>query len=115
MKVEQAHLYKLFSKYECPKPMATTIASYCVGGSSHGDMDDHDEWCKYIEFCLVYVVEFFFNEIIIDGDQQQVVFVHNGHPRPVTSKTAFKKEKGEMRNMHHKHRIRMYKNITSRP
>ena len=70
---------------------------------------------KYIEFCLVYVVEFFFNEIIIDGDQQEVVFVHNGHPRPVTSKTAFKKEKGEMRNMHHKHRIRMYKNITSRP
>ena len=45
MKVEQvqAQLYKLYSEYECPKPMATTIASYCVGSSSHGDIDDHDE------------------------------------------------------------------------
>ena len=27
-----------------------------------------------------------------DGNQQ-VVFVHNGHPRPITSKIVFKKEK----------------------
>ena len=37
MKVESIEptLYKLFSEYECPKPMATTNVSSCVGSSSH--------------------------------------------------------------------------------
>ena len=38
-------LYKLFSEYERPKPMATTIVSSCVGSSSHtsGIVDDLDD------------------------------------------------------------------------
>ena len=47
MKVEsiQTTLYKFFSEYECPKPMATTIVSSCVGSSSHtsGIVDDLDD------------------------------------------------------------------------
>ena len=44
MKVEsiETTLYKLFSEYERPKPMAITNVSYCVGSSSHtsGAVDD---------------------------------------------------------------------------
>ena len=38
-------LYKLFSKYECPKPMDTTNVSSCVRSSSHtsGAVDDPDD------------------------------------------------------------------------
>ena len=38
-------LYKLFSEYERPKPMATTNVSSCVGSSSHtsGAVDDLDD------------------------------------------------------------------------
>ena len=47
MKVEsvQTTLYKLFLEYECPKPMATTNVSSCVGsfGHTNGDMDDPDD------------------------------------------------------------------------
>ena len=47
MKVEriqtQLHNFFFFSKYECPKTMATTNVSSCVGSSSNGDRDDHDE------------------------------------------------------------------------
>ena len=47
MKVERIEttLYKLFSEYECPKPMATTNVSSCVESSSHtsGAMDDPDD------------------------------------------------------------------------
>ena len=47
MKVEsiETTLYKLFSKYEYPKPMATTNVSSCVGSSSHtsGAVDDLDD------------------------------------------------------------------------
>ena len=47
MKVEsvQTTLYKLFSEYECPKPMATTNVSSCVGSASHTSdaMDDPDD------------------------------------------------------------------------
>ncbi|XP_050278202.1 zinc finger BED domain-containing protein RICESLEEPER 2-like [Quercus robur] len=47
MKVEsiETTLYKLFSEYECPKPMATTNVSSCVGSSSHtsGAVDDPDD------------------------------------------------------------------------
>ncbi|XP_050245979.1 uncharacterized protein LOC126693980 [Quercus robur] len=47
MKVEsiETTLYKLFSEYERPKPMATTNVSSCVGSSSHtsGAMDDPDD------------------------------------------------------------------------
>ncbi|KAF3964088.1 hypothetical protein CMV_011592 [Castanea mollissima] len=50
MKVEsvQTTLYKLFSEYKCPKPMATTNVSSCVGSSSHtssavDDPDDHED------------------------------------------------------------------------
>ena len=46
MKVEsvQTTLYKVFSEYECPKPMTTTNVSSCVGSSSHtsGAVDDPD-------------------------------------------------------------------------
>ena len=50
MKVKsiQTTLYKLFSEYECPKPMATTIVSSCIGSSSHtssivDDLDDDED------------------------------------------------------------------------
>ena len=47
MKVKsiQTTLYKLFSEYECPKPMATTNVSSCVGSFGHtsGDMDDSND------------------------------------------------------------------------
>ena len=47
IKVEsiETTLYKLFSEYECPKPMATTNVSSCVRSSSHtsGAMDDPDD------------------------------------------------------------------------
>ena len=47
MKVEsiETTLYKLFSEYECPKPLATTNVSSCVGSSSHtsGAVDDPDD------------------------------------------------------------------------
>ena len=47
MKVEsiQTILYKFFSEYECPKPMATTNVSSCVESFGHtsGDMDDPDD------------------------------------------------------------------------
>ena len=47
MKVEsiKTTLYKLFSEYERPKPMATTNVSSCVGSSSHtsGAVDDPDD------------------------------------------------------------------------
>ena len=47
IKVEsiETTLYKLFSEYECPKPLATTNVSSCVGSSSHtsGAMDDRDD------------------------------------------------------------------------
>ena len=47
IKVEsvQTMLYKLFSEYECPKPMITTNVSSCVGSSSHtsSDVDDPDD------------------------------------------------------------------------
>ena len=47
MKVEsiETTLYKLFSEYECPQPMATTNVSSCVGSFSHtsGAVDDPDD------------------------------------------------------------------------
>ena len=47
MKVEsiETTLYKFFSEYERPKPMATTNVSSCVGSSSHtsGTVDDPDD------------------------------------------------------------------------
>ena len=47
MKVEsiETTLYKLFSEYECLKPMATTNVSSFVGSSSHtnGAVDDPDD------------------------------------------------------------------------
>ena len=47
MKVEsiETTLYKLFSEYERPKPMATTNFSSCVGSSSHTSdaVDDPDD------------------------------------------------------------------------
>ena len=47
IKVEsiETTLYKLFSEYECPKPMATTSVSSHVGSSSHtsGAVDDPDD------------------------------------------------------------------------
>ena len=46
VKQVQTKLYKLFSEYECPKPMTTSNASYCVGSSSSGDMDNHDKDMK---------------------------------------------------------------------
>lgn len=39
----QIQLYKHFTKYECPNPMAITNVSSCVGSSSRRNMDDHDE------------------------------------------------------------------------
>ena len=47
IKVEsvQTTLSKLFSEYECPKPITTTNVSSCVGSSSHisGVVDDPDD------------------------------------------------------------------------
>ena len=47
IKVEsiETTLYKLFSEYECPKPLATTNVSSCVGSSSHtnGAVDDPND------------------------------------------------------------------------
>lgn len=50
---------------------------------------------------------------IFDDDPQQVIFVHNGCPRLVMSKIAFRKvERG---NIYHKHKVRMSQHITRRP
>ena len=45
MEIIETTLYKLFSEYERPKPMATTKFSSCVGSSSHtsGVVDDPDD------------------------------------------------------------------------
>ena len=68
MKVEsiQTTSYKLFSEYECPKPMATTIVSSCIGSSSHtssivDDLDDDEDMeddvseLHFVWYMLCYV------------------------------------------------------------
>ena len=69
MKVEsvQTTLYKLFSEYECTKPMATTNVSSCVGSSSYTsgavddlvddeDMEDDVSELHFVWYMLCYVV-----------------------------------------------------------
>ena len=62
VKVEsiQTTLYKLFLEYKCPKPMATTNVSSCVGsfGHTNGDMDDPDDDVSelyFVWYMLCYV------------------------------------------------------------
>ena len=62
VKVEsiQTTLYKFFLEYKCPKPMATTNVSSCVGsfGHTNGDMDDPDDDVSelyFVWYMLCYV------------------------------------------------------------